>query len=108
MLSRSQKLFFTAALYAAQAAAQTDEEIAAYPDMAQGFAKHGITWESVKVTTDNGYILTAFHITGSAKNGPFEITKPALVMQHGMGGNSNVWTQTLQGAHNEAKMPMAY
>ena len=32
--------------------------------------------------------MTAFHITGSTETGPFEVTRPAVVMQHGMGGSA--------------------
>lgn len=41
--------------------------------------------------TENGYTLTAFHVTGSTITGPFTPTKPAVIMQHGMGGNAAVY-----------------
>ena len=68
--------------------AQTDEEKAAYPEYTEAFARWGVTWESVKIKTDNGYTLTAFHWTGMEETGPFEITRPVVVMQHGMGGQA--------------------
>ena len=68
------------------AKAQTQEEIEAYPDYAEKFANQKLTWESVKVHTDNGYTLTAFHVTGSTETGPFTPDKPVVICQHGMGG----------------------
>ena len=49
---------------------QTPEERAAYPEYTAQFDKHGITWEPIKVKTDDGWTLTIFHITGDAE-GPF-------------------------------------
>ena len=76
-----------AAVLAVATQAQTDEDKLAYPDYAAAFAHQNLTWEPVKVHTENGYTLTAFHITGDVDSGPFEITKSTVVMQHGMGGN---------------------
>ena len=70
----------SAAVLFSGALAQTQAEIDAYPEMATHFAAHGLTWESKKVKTENGYTMTVFHITGSVENGPFEITRPSLVM----------------------------
>ena len=53
-----------AALLSAVALAQTQAEIDAYPNYASQFAKHGITWETTKVKTDDGWTLTMWHITG--------------------------------------------
>jgi len=82
MLSR----FGTAlALLTVNVLAQTQAELDAYPDYAGEFAKHDMTWESIKVHTEDGYTLTMFHVTGN-KDGPIKVTKPAVIMQHGMGG----------------------
>ena len=41
--------------------------------------KYGFTWESKKVTTEDGYILTLFHVTGNA-DGEFTPSKaPVLI-----------------------------
>lgn len=34
-----------------------------YPEFAEAMQKWGYAWESIKMTTDDGYILTTFHIT---------------------------------------------
>ena len=54
-----------------------------------------MTWETIPVHTDDGYTLTMWHVTGTVDGGPIEITKPAVVFQHGMGGSAFVWTDTL-------------
>lgn len=84
------------ATFAVNALAQTPEEKAAYPEYAEGFAKWGYTWEPIKVHTDDGYTLTMFHFTGHVDIGPFdrhpvEVTKNAVIMQHGMGGSGANW-----------------
>ena len=63
-----------------------------------------MTWESFKVKTDDGYTLTTFHITGT-EDGPINVTKPAVIMQHGMGGSGSGWTYSLRADKVE---PMAF
>ena len=74
-----------------------------YPNYASPFADYGLTWEPIKVKTEDGWTLTLFHITGDATTGPFEITKPALLMQHAMGTSGVEWLSAING--NE---PMAF
>ena len=68
-----------ASLLFASAYAQTQEEIEAYPEYAAGFGKFNMTWESIKLHTDDGYTLTMFHVTGT-EDGPINVTKPAVIM----------------------------
>ena len=70
--------------------AQTQLEKETYPDYDAGFTKWGMTWESMKVHTEDGYTTTMFHVTGNA-DGPIEITKNAVILQHGMGGAGSGW-----------------
>ena len=88
---------------AAMASAQTEEDMLSYPDYAAPFDKYNLTWEPLKIKTDDGYTLTLFHITGDKTTGPFEITKPPLLMQHGMGSNGTEFTDAIRG-----KVPMAF
>ena len=45
--------------------------------------KHGgYTWEAIKVTTEDGHILTTFHVTGNS-DGLFTPTRPPVLLQHG-------------------------
>ena len=46
-----------------------------------------------------------FHITGN-DSGPFEITRPAVIMQHGMGGSGIGWLSRLAPFEKE-NQPMA-
>jgi len=73
------------------AQAQSAQEITDYPEYAAGFSNLGLTWETAKVNTLDGYTMTVFHVTGSTTTGPFEITKNALILQHGMGGSGEGW-----------------
>ena len=99
------KSFLSAlALLAQHSYAQTQADIEAYPFMAEKFALRNMTWEPVKFTTEDGYTITSFHITGN-ENGPIEVTKNAVVMIHGMGGDSTEYVQVLRG---EGHTPMAF
>ena len=52
--------------------------------------QYGFTWEPIKVTTDDGFILTTFHVTGNA-NGPFTPTLPPVIIQHGDSSDAADW-----------------
>ena len=41
------------------------------------------TWEAFNVTTDDGYILTTFHVTGKTDGDKFKPDKGAVLIQHG-------------------------
>ena len=53
--------------------------------------KHGFEWEAFKVITEDGYILTTFHVTGSKKSGPFNPTLPPVLIQHGDMSDAASW-----------------
>ena len=44
--------------------AQSQEERAHYKRMTEVMDKYGYSWEAHKVSTEDGYTLTTFHITG--------------------------------------------
>ena len=98
----------TACLALSAVNAQTAEERAAYPDYTVEFDKWGYTWETIKIKTKDGYTLTMFHITGSNENGPVEITKPAVVLQHGMGGSGNGWIVNIIPGAGKKEKPMSF
>ena len=54
------KAFSIAALAAFAMAADN------YPKMEEVMANYGFSWEAHKVTTDDGFILTTFHVTGNS------------------------------------------
>ena len=53
-------------------------------------------WEPVKVTTEDGFILTAFHITGN-KTKLFEPTEPPVMIMHGDFGDGTGWFDSYYG-----------
>ena len=54
-------------------------------------AWYGYTWEAIKVTTEDGFILTTFHVTGTTEKGPFEPTLPPVLIQHGDYDDGTGW-----------------
>ena len=103
MLKSLSLLTFAAALVKAQ----TPEDIENYPDYAEKFAEGpngGVTWEPIKIKNDLGYTLTMFHMTGTVDNGPFNVTKNAVIMQHPLGSTGINWLNGL----NPNTVPMAY
>ena len=68
MLHNLSKLFAASLLAIAALAQDGTEE---YTRMADVMANYGYTWEAIKVSTEDGYTLTTFHITGSAEAGDF-------------------------------------
>jgi len=65
------------------------EEYQRFAD-AIGYYDANYTWEAVKVTTEDGFILTTFHVTGKA-SGPFTPTLPPVLIQHGDYGDGAEW-----------------
>jgi len=63
-------------LVAAAAAAQDYQRFADVMDF------YNYTWEAIKVTTEDGFILTTFHVTGN-QDGLFKPTMPPVIIQHG-------------------------
>ena len=94
---------FVAGILAAIGLAQSAEDRKAYPDYAAQFDKHGITWETAKVKTDDGYTLTMFHPTGDA-NGLWPKTRNSVLFMHGMGGTGLNWTMTI----SKTNLPVSY
>jgi hypothetical protein len=55
-----------------------------YEWFADTMEKDGYTWTDHKATTDDGYILTLFRLTGTVENGPFVVDKPPILIGHGL------------------------
>ena len=53
--------------------------------------KHGYTWEPHTVTTDDGYNLTTFHVTGKVAEEPYIPTLPPILIQHSMSYDAAKW-----------------
>ena len=56
----------------------------------------GLTWEDYKVTTEDGYILTMFRLTGSEEDGPFKVDKPPVLIAHGLSADAIKWMMTVK------------
>ena len=54
-------------------------------------AQYGYTWEAEKVHTEDGFILTTFHVTGRVDSGPFTPTMPPVLIQHGDSSDGANW-----------------
>ena len=85
---------FEQAYAEAQADSSNEDSIPSlkYPEYAE-FMKHwGYTWEPYELTTDDGYILTTFRITGKKgeKIEPDESLNPVMLM-HGLGCDATSW-----------------
>ena len=53
-------------------------------------SKYDHTWEAVEVTTEDGFILTTFHITGNA-DGLYTPDKPPVLFMHGDYSDGATW-----------------
>ena len=54
----------------------------------------GYTWEPIEVHTEDKYILTTFHVTGTVADGPFTPTKEPILMQHGLAEDASSWMKS--------------
>ena len=53
-------------------------------------SEYQFSWEPLKVTTEDGHILTTFHVTGN-QSGLFEPTMPPVIIQHGDYSDGTLW-----------------
>lgn len=73
-------------------------------------ADWGYSWEAFQVTTEDGYILTTFHVTG--KNGlsheelPRNESLMPLVMMNGSGCDATTWVSTPPGTGVLKSLPL--
>ena len=95
---------YSVAVLGAVAMAQTQAEKDAYPEHAEKFEKWGVTWEPIKVKTEDGWTLTVMHPTGD-RNGPWKVTKNAVLFVHGMGGDATEFESTATWHEGD---PMAF
>ena len=54
-------------------------------------AKWGYTWEAFDVETEDGFVLTTFHVTGTTESGAFKPDKGAVLIQHGAQMDAARW-----------------
>ena len=81
-------VFTVAAAVAAVAVAepeQCQEEV--WAGVCNDMRTWSVDWEVIQVHTDDGYTMQTIHLLGGP-DGPYEITKNAMLWQHGMGGSA--------------------
>ena len=72
--------FVTALMAICQLSLAQSTDAAKYQRWADLMDTAGYTWEAFDVTTEDDYILTVFHITGTKEGGMFSPTKePVLI-----------------------------
>ena len=72
--------FATALMAICQLSLAQSTDAAKYQRWADLMDTAGYTWEAFDVTTEDDYILTVFHITGTKEGGMFSPTKePVLI-----------------------------
>ena len=75
-------------LTASLVAASHDDEYTRFAVLMRAL---GYTWEPLEVHTEDGYILTTFHVTGNVNSGPFEPTMPPVLINHGDYDDGTGW-----------------
>ena len=51
----------------------------------------GYTWEAFEVHTEDHYILTTFHVTGTKDGGRFTPTRESIFVQHSLAKDAASW-----------------
>ena len=65
-----------------------------YPEFASDMEYWGYTWDAHKVKTEDGFILTTFHITG--KKGHVivtDTTRAPIILMHGLSCDAESWVR---------------
>ena len=66
--------------------------------------KWGYTYEPLQVTTEDGYILTTFHVTGKKDQEPFKPTQPPVLVQHGDYQDAASWLSEMKELPMQLKL----
>ena len=69
-----------------------------YPEFAQGMAHYGYSWEAVEVTTEDGALVTMFHVTGKHGSEWYKSTRPEVpvLVMHGSFMDGATWLNALR------------
>ena len=62
---------------------------------------YNYTWEAFEITTEDDYIVTTFHITGTRDGGLFNPTKESILVQHGNMMDAASWINDYHNAPAE-------
>jgi pimeloyl-ACP methyl ester carboxylesterase len=69
----------------------SDTDNDAYKTIDEICNENGFALEEYEVTTEDGYILTLFRIPGLIHEDHKNAKKPAILLQHGLGGDAVQW-----------------
>ena len=83
---------FSGAAFALEQAATASD----YPRFATVMDRWGYDWEAVKVTTDDHYILTTFHVLGKMGEARTADSAGSVLIQHGDAGDGASWINNYQ------------
>ena len=75
-----------------------------YQRFSDAMKHYGYTWEAVKVTTEDGFFLTTFHVLGKTEK-TFKPNLPPVLLQHGEYVDGVVWVE--YDAYDNKRLPMA-
>ena len=64
-----------------------------YPRFAEVMSSQGYDWEAIKVTTDDHYILTTFHILGKTDGSTQTPLNGSVLIQHGLFEDGTSWLE---------------
>ena len=59
---------------------EPEEARTKYIRWARAMDKYNYTWQAYELTTEDGYILTTFHVTGIDENGPITSDKGTVLI----------------------------
>ena len=63
-----------------------------YPDFARDMDFWGYTWDAHKIRTDDGFILTTFHVTGKIGHEiETDHSRAPVVVMHGLACDAETW-----------------
>jgi len=82
-----------ATAFAVGAAENATLNDASYPRFADVMTSQGYDWEAIKVTTDDHYILTTFHILGKTDGSTKAATEGSVLIQHGLFEDGTSWLE---------------
>ena len=84
-------LFGVTALFTSRVLAETEEDKKNYEAWAEVMDHYKYSWEPSEVTTEDGYKLVTFQITGKADEDPKVPTKPPIIINHGLFDDATSW-----------------
>ena len=84
--------FTILALFATVCAAENETKEDLYKEFSDDMLFWGYTWEPIKITTDDGYVLTTFRITGrTGHEMELDESLNPVILMHGLSCDATSW-----------------